>query len=216
MSNTAQFDNVQLTDAGGHRALDVSLALLSAGIALLAIAMCILRPEQLAAWMLTMLFVPIAAGGVRKLTTRMPNRARRALLFTVFAAGLLIVVPLGLRVAETLGLLEYVAVRRGIGVLLGGALLIVGGYLPRHLDTLARARWGELTGKGLVTMARWGLVVAGFGYAALWALAPLAQANLWASAFAGTALALTAVRCVLLCRLQGSARQPGGRPAKPE
>ena len=214
MNTTTQMDMVVL-DAPTGRLLGLTLSALiwalSLAIVLAGGVMCLLRPEQAPAWWAAMVFLPLLVAALRI----MPGLAAcdadtsARLMRSVLAAGLLIFVPLLLRLVEALGVLEFAAVRRSIGVTVGIGVLLAGGYFARRALGLVGRRVGMAVAGRILRFASWGVMAGGLGYALMWLAAPLDVANLWASSVLGAALLLVTARSFVTLRLGN--RRSGSR-----
>ena len=215
MNTTTQMDMVVL-EAPAGRLFGLTLSALVWALSLATVlaggAMCLLRPEQATAWLAAMLFLPLLSAALRT----MPGLAAcdadssERLLRSVLAAGLLIFVPLLLRLVEALGVLEFSAARRSIGVTVGIGVLLAGGYFARRLLGLVSLRVGTAVAARILRFASWGVMAGGFGYALMWLAAPLDVANLWASSVLGAALLLVVARSFVTFHL-GKRRSGYGR-----
>ena len=205
MNTTTQMDMVVL-DAPAGRFFGVTLGALcwlqSSAIALIGGTMCMLRPDQATAWLAAMVFLPLVICTLR----RMPGLAAcdaetsTRLLHSVLAAGLLIIVPLFLRLLEALDVLEFSAASRSIGATLGVGVLLAGGYFSRRMLGPMSQRTGVTTASRVLRFASWGVMGGGLGYALTWLAAPIEVANLWATCVLGVALLLVAARSVFTLR----------------
>lgn len=131
MSETTQF-GIASIDPPAHKALDVCLVALCLLIAAVATLLYLQQPQRAVVWLGAALFLPALSIGVSQLpgiATCAPQ-LRRSLARTFLGAGLLILVPLLLRLAEGFGWLGIGSVREAMGVLLGGGLVVIAGYLP--------------------------------------------------------------------------------------
>lgn len=201
MSDTTQFDSVRIIPPA-HRALEVGLAALCLAIAASATLLYLQQPQLGVFWVGAALFLP----ALLLVVCQLPGIAacgpshRTSLVRSFLGAGVLILVPLLLRLAEGLGWLDIGGVRRAVGVLLGGGLVLVGSYLPHRLQPFARQRFDVgLTGK-LLRHSSAGVMIAGLGYGGVWLAAPLQYANLWASVILAIAAALTGLGGLLLVK----------------
>lgn len=204
LNTTTQMDIVVL-DAPTQRVLGLTLGsltwALSLVIVLIASAMCLLRPEQSAIWMAAMAFLPLVNFTLRMLPVVVDDESNARITRAVLAAGLLILVPLTLRLVEALGVLDYSVTSRAIGVTIGVGLLLAGGYFARGWLDLLSVRVGEVVAARVLHFVSWGVMAGGIGYALIWLAAPLDVANLWASAVLGAALLLVTARSFIALRL---------------
>jgi len=173
------------------------------------------QPEHLWAWFASGLFLPLAV--VALLLTpslaRAPKSLRLSLDRTMIGVGVLILLPLLMRLGEGLGLIDIAGVRRVIGVLLGGGFVLVGNYMPERIlplfrryllrQQLARKHPGRhhvdaASADRLLRFVGVGFMIAGGLYGFAWLLAPLAVANLWACALFGGVSLFVGCRFMLL------------------
>lgn len=209
MNTTTQMPMV-VPDASAERApgltsngLSIALALAIAGVGG---AMCLLRPDRIELWIAAMAFLPLVLLGVRLLCGGAGSRAsdqyvRSPLQRTICGAGVLVFIPLLLRLVEALGVVEFAAASRSIGVTLGVGVALAGGYLARKLVRLVSSRVGPSTAASVLRFASLGIMAGGFAYAFLWLVAPLTVANLWASCALGAAALLVVARSFVTLRL---------------
>lgn len=204
MNTTTQMDIVVL-DAPTERVLGLTLGsltwLLALVIVLVGSAMCLVRPEQSAIWSAAMAFLPMVIFALRLLPVAADAEASTRITRSVLAAGLLILVPLTLRLVEALGVLDYTAASRAIGVTVGVGMLLAGGYFARGWLDLLSARVGAAVAARVLHFVSWGVMAGGIGYALIWLAAPIDVANLWASAVLGAALLLVTARSFVTLRL---------------
>jgi len=175
-------------------------------------AMSLLRPELLVAWLLVMAFVPVVMLGLRWLPGLAGCEAvvRRQLERCVIAAGVLIFIPVLLRLIEALDLIEFASASRSIGVMIGLSVLLAGGFLARSMLAPFSVRVGAALAGRVLGIASWGSMAGGFAYAVLWLVAPLEVAGLWASCALGAALLLVIARSFITLQL-GNRRPANGR-----
>ena len=188
---------------------------LSAATVLTSLVLSASQPQHLWAWLLAGLFLPVAALWLRssKALALAPSNLRVSLNQTLIGVGVLILLPLLMRLGEGLGVVDVTSVRRVVGVLLGAALMVLGSYLPgwlfpllrQHLDSLRLARQHDArqhvdaaSVDRLLRFVGAGLMFAGALYGLAWMFAPLAVANLWASASFGAVALFVGCRFGLL------------------
>ncbi len=181
----------------GHTGLLVIANLFGGG------AMSLLRPELLLVWILVMAFVPVVMFGLRFLPgwSGLAAQVRLQLERSVLVAGVLIFIPVLLRLIEALGVVEFAAASRSIGVTIGLGILLTGGFLARGMLTALSSRVGAACAARMLGFASWSIMAGGFGYALLWLVAPLQVAGLWASCALGAALLVVALRSFVALQL---------------
>lgn len=198
MSDTTQFD-VAPVGSPSRRRLDGLLALLCVSIVGAAVLLLLQEPGRALIWLGAAMFLPCVVLLTRALPT-LANCApdlRQSLLRSLLGAGVLILVPLLLRLALGYGWLDIGGVQRSTGVLLGGGLMVAASYLPQKLLPFVRAHFDLSVAGRLTRQIGGGLMLAGFGYAFIWLTAPLLQAQLWAAVILLVGLTLTGLRCLV-------------------
>ena len=173
------------------------------------------QPQHLWAWCVAGLFLPVAVLGLRltKALARAPAPLRLSLDRTLIAAGVMISLPLLMRLSEGLGAMDVVGVRRVVGVLLGGSLIVAANYFPERLlpqfrRYLTRAHLGRqhpvrqhvdaASAERLLRFAGAGFMIAGALYGFAWLLAPPANAHVWAFTLFGATVLFVSCRFALL------------------
>jgi hypothetical protein len=86
------------------------------------------------------------------------------------------------------------AARRILGVLLGAVVIGFANAVPKALPPLLGTRCEPAAEQAMRRYTGWSLTLGGAGYAAAWAIAPLAYANVLAATLLGTALLLVVFR----------------------
>jgi len=177
------------------------------------------QPQHLWAWFASGLFLPLAVVGLLLTPTlaRAPQSLRVSLDRTLIGVGVLILLPLLMRLSEGLGFIDIEGVRRLIGVLLGAFVVVLGIYLPDRVlpffrrflarQQLARQHRGRhhvdaASSEGLLGFAGAGLIIAGTLYGFAWLFAPLEVASLWASASFGGVGLFVSCRFIVLVNLR--------------
>jgi len=197
MSDTAQFDVVH--DGPPKRGvLDTCVLGLSALTLVTAVGLSLRQPEQLMAWLVAGLFLPCVLLVTRQVPAlaQCPAELRRSLAQSFLGVGLLILVPLSLRLLESFGMFQTSGVQRTTGVLLGGALVVAGAYLPNRVLPAIHKRFAGLA----PTLARtlgFGVLAAGLAFAVIWLAAPISEASLWAGIAVSAVLIVAGLRCAL-------------------
>ncbi len=173
------------------------------------------QPQHLWAWFVSGMFLPVAVLGLRltQVFARAPKRLRLSLDRTLIGVGLLILLPLLMRLSEGLGAIDVAGVRRVVGVLLGGSFVVIANYFPERLlpqfrRYLACQRLGRqnavrqhvdaASAERLLRFLSAGCMIAGALYGFAWVFAPLADANLWACTLSGAVTLFVGCRFVLL------------------
>jgi hypothetical protein len=115
---------------------------------------------------------------------------RKFLLLAPVLAGLIIAVSLGVKLLALLGLEYGTGPDRAFGIVLGLILAIMGNMLPKMLKPLSVIPAVNVRRQSAQRFSGWAFSIAGLGYAAAWAFAPLARAAEVSMAVCGTALML--------------------------
>ena len=127
-----------------------------------------------------------------------------------FAMGLAILMlggAYGLRAAESAGMLSPDDARRAVQILSGLVLAAYANVMPKQLGPSRRSPQTEARAQSALRFGGWSLTLAGLAYAGLWALAPLAVADVWSMIVVAAALALTlayAAWCFRACRMSAA------------
>lgn|GEM_PF-3812035 len=173
------------------------------------------QPEQLWGWSIAGGFLPVALLCLRLTPTlaRAPGRLRLSLDRTLIAVGVIILLPLLMRLGEGLGAIDISGVRRVVGVLLGGSLTVIANYLPERLlpqfrrylarqhprrQYPVRQHVDAASAERLLRFAGAGFMIAGALYGFAWLVAPIAEANFWACTLFGAMTLFVSCRFALL------------------
>jgi hypothetical protein len=113
-----------------------------------------------------------------------------------FLGVTLIAMSFGL--ADSMGVIDAIAAKRGIGFSIGLMLVVVGNFLPK-LRPLHLSR-ATANSAAIERLSGWTLVLAGCGWIALFAFAPLIQARYAAALIGIAAVTLIAVNWIRLAR----------------
>jgi hypothetical protein len=160
----------------------------------------VLQPDKAMAWALSMFMLPAAwgflallwqAGG--SLDGMGMNRIRRALV----GAGLLLMASMSLALLVQLEWVDGSFSDRGIGVVMGVMLVIIGNGIPKTLDPLRSMRHAAQL-QALQRFSGRAFVLAGLGYAIVSIVAPLQYASAIATLIVATCLAVVATRYLRL------------------
>jgi len=194
----------------GESALEgavLALCVASVGCALI---LSLSQPEQLSAWLTAGSFLPLSVFVLRLIPgiANAPRALRLSLQRTLLGVGVLILLVLLMRLGEGLGVLQVGGVRRMVGVLLGAGLVLIGYFLPARLlpmfrqhlarqDSVRQPIDAAVAGR-LLRFVGTGLMIAGTFFGLTWLLAPLAIANLWASAMFAAVTLFVGCRFALL------------------
>jgi hypothetical protein len=124
------------------------------------------------------------------MTGRNLSHAAREIAFGLGVAALVLVAAAALRYAEAAEILGGDGARRAMQILVGLVLAAYGDRMPKaYASALQRpCRGGRI--QSVIRVGGWSMTLAGLGYAALWALAPLAFADVASMALVGSACAV--------------------------
>ncbi len=101
---------------------------------------------------------------------------RTSIRKALIGAGLLLVVTLILVSVKQAGLIGSDAVERGLGVMLGLSLIIIGNNLPKTLDPPTEEQCRPSRKQALQRFSGWVFVIMGLGYSLVWLILPVEQA----------------------------------------
>jgi hypothetical protein len=119
---------------------------------------------------------------------------RKPVLSSIIFALLIVVVAFVLKRAAAFHVVAGDIPMRGFQVLMGLVIASYGNAIPKNLLRIREDEGGRI--QSLRRTSGWLLTVAGLGFAAVWAWAPLSEAADWSMAVVATAIGLIAV-CVL-------------------
>ena len=109
----------------------------------------------------------------------------RPILGAVVLAGLMLAASAIIKYAEANHVIGPDTATRAIQVTIGLALAFYANFIPKKNPTAAQCV------QSAQRVAGWAFVIAGLGYAAIWALAPLATADLVGTPLVASAIAIT-------------------------
>jgi hypothetical protein len=133
--------------------------------------------------------------------------ARKPILSGIVFGVLILISALALKYAAARHLVSGDVPMRAIQILIGLMMAFNGSAIPKKLPRFREGESGVV--QSLQRTVGWLLTVAGLGYAAAWALAPLSEAAGWSMAVVGAAIALVAVNVV---RTHLAQRRAGSAP----
>jgi hypothetical protein len=128
----------------------------------------------------------------------------RQLGYALALAGTILAVAAGLRYGVSAGAIEAETAKRIIQALFGLGLAGYGNVMPKKLGRPRRSPEAEARMQAALRVGGWAMTLGGLGYAALWALAPLALADTGGTIVVAGAVAITlgyAIRCFAACRV---------------
>ena len=114
-----------------------------------------------------------------------------ALTIGLGLAGLIFAVAVGLRYAESTGMMEPEQVRRTMQVLIGLGFAAYANMMPKQLWRMGHSPRAEAWAQRGLRVGGWSLTLAALAYAGLWAFAPLAVADVGSKAVLASAAAIT-------------------------
>lgn len=127
--------------------------------------------------------------------------ARKPILSSIVFAALMVIAALALKYAAAFHFVSGEIPTRGVQTLIGLMLAFFGNTIPKSLPRFREGESGRI--QSLQRTSAWFFTVAGLGFAAIWAWAPLSEAAVWSVAVVGAATGIVAVRAVwthLACR----------------
>jgi hypothetical protein len=133
---------------------------------------------------------------------------RKPVLSNIIFALLIVVIAFVLKRAAAFHVVSGDIPMRGFQVLMGLVIASYGNAIPKNLLRIREDEDGRI--QSLRRTCGWLLTVAGLGFAAVWAWAPLSEAADWSMAVVATAIGLIAV-CVLLTHM---AQRRTGQPPR--
>ena len=111
----------------------------------------------------------------------------------LIVAGVLLGVAAGLKLLSP-GHLSPEAAHRILGVLLGAVVVVYANAVPKALSPLMQMRCDPVAEQAIRRFTGWSLVLGGAAYSGVWAIAPLAYANLLAASLLGSTVLLVVLR----------------------
>jgi len=161
------------------------------GVIGMALVCTFLEPDEAYIWLGVAAMLPVAWSFLAlKRRGRAPsNEVRRSIFF----ASLMLIISLAFAAGASLDLFDAEArtwVSRAYGIAMGGILIFMGNYMPKHLPPLDETKYDGAKVQMLQRFAGWALVLAGIGYALAWFALPTMTANIVASGLVLLATAL--------------------------
>ena len=171
-------------------------------VAALGTTMWYLQPEHAAKWALSMFLIPAMWGAVtlfrRATSCAAPGESDGFLINGAIAlAGLIMAIPLALKVAGALGWIDDGAGHvsdRAMGVVLGVVFMVSSNSIPKRLTPLSATPCEPTRAQTLQRFAGWTFVLAGLGYSVAWLALPIERAKLIATLILAGGVALVLVR----------------------
>jgi 4-hydroxybenzoate polyprenyltransferase len=133
---------------------------------------------------------------------------RKPILSNIIFGLAIVVAAFALKRAAGFHLVSGDIPMRGFQMLMGLLIAFYGNAIPKTVPRIRADEDGRI--QSLRRTCGWLLTVAGLGFAAVWASAPLSEAADWSVAVVATAIGLIAV-CVLWTHMaqRGTGRSPG-------
>lgn len=124
-------------------------------------------------------------------------RARKSIRGALILAGIQIAGALLLTVANKLGWIDSEATTRGVMVLIGLMLVVVGNAMPKQPEGPPEQTAGQVAARqSILRVGGWALTLGGLVWAALWAFAPRDLATVGSVAAVASAVAAMIVYAV--------------------
>ena len=119
---------------------------------------------------------------------------RRFLAASVAAAGAILAVSLGKKIADAFGLFGGVEIERALGIGAGVLLVLLGNTMPKVLSPLTAKRCAPSQVQAIQRFTGWLFVLAGLASIASWLFQPIEQAQIWSMIATAAALVLVVLR----------------------
>ena len=151
----------------------LAAALLLLGAAL-AGANWYLQPQRTVYWAVAAIFIICMAVVLLVISRRDANSIRSGIVF----AGLILVIPLGLKLATALGAIDHADFsKRAMMAIIGAFLMSTGNAIPKTLTPLSVMRCDAAKAQAFHRFAGWTWVLAGLALAAAWLTLPVSLAD---------------------------------------
>ena len=175
----------------------LALALLALGAALVG-ANWYLRPQRTIFWAIAMLLIACMAVVLSVVSRRSKNGSngiRRGIVF----AGLVLVIPLGLKLATTLGAINHADFsKRATMAIMGAFLMSTGNAIPKTLTPLSALRCDAAKAQAFQRFAGWTWVLTGLALAVAWLVLPLHLADSLTFVVVPGGILIIAMQCARL------------------
>lgn len=187
-----------------ERSLHIILACLTALATGLALLNGANGPQPIILRIVGIVSMPIIWGIVTGLLSKHPLEGlgdeRRFFTRSVILAAIILTGAHGLRLADSLDVINADFADRVWGVYLGCVLVFVGNALPKALPRFGSEAASSPSRPAMRRFVGRSFVLAGFGYAVSWIALPLSQADLISTAFVIGAVVLAFLRCSSIWR----------------
>ena len=176
---------------------------------LLAAANWVLQPARAGAWAATLAFLGCMVVALLFAQRRTGNEAQRragdAIRHAVVFAGLMLAIPLSMRLGTALGVLHDADLsRRTTMVLMGAFIAFTGNAMPKTLTPLSALQCDAAKVQAFQRFAGWTWVLTGVAYAILWLVLPLGLAKPVSVVLLMTGMLAVAVQLVRLRRTRAA------------
>ena len=175
----------------------------------LAAANWFLQPARAGAWAATLAFLGCMAVAFVFAHRRSGNEAQRragdAIRHAVVFAGLMLAIPLSMRLGTALGVLHDADLsRRTTMVLMGAFIAFTGNAMPKTLTPLSALQCDAAKVQAFQRFAGWTWVLTGVAYAIIWLVMPLGLAKPVSVVLLMTGMLAVAVQLLRLRRTRAA------------
>lgn len=175
----------------------------------LAAANWALQPARAGAWAATLAFLGCMAVALVFAHRRAGNEAQRragdAIRHAVVFAGLMLAIPLSMRLGTALGVFHDADLsRRTTMVLMGAFIAFTGNAMPKTLTPLSALQCDAAKVQAFQRFAGWTWVLTGVAYAIIWLVLPLGLAKPVSVVLLMTGMLAVAVRLLRLRRTRAA------------
>lgn len=175
---------------------------LPAGLLLLAAALVgtswYLEPRRIVFWTVATLLIACLAIILFVISRRSTNDANGIRNGIVFA-GLILVIPLGLKLATALGAIGHTGIsKRAMMAIIGAFLVSTGNALPKTLTPLSALRCDAAKAQAFQRFAGWTWVLTGLALAIAWLVLPLHIADAATFVVLPVGILIIAMQCARL------------------
>lgn len=176
---------------------------------LLAATNWVLQPARAGAWAATLGFIACMAAAFFFAHRRSGNEAQRragdAIRHAIVFAGLMLAIPLSMRLGTALGVIHDADLsRRTTMVLMGAFIAFTGNAMPKTLTPLSALQCDPARVQAFQRFAGWTWVLTGVGYAIAWLVLPLVLAKPVSLVLLMTGMLVVAVQLLRLRRTRAA------------
>ena len=156
------------------------------------------QPHRVIFWTIAMLLIACLAT-ILFFISRSSTDDANALRAGVVFAGLILVIPLGLKLATTLGAHDHTDIsKRAMMAIIGAFLMFTGNALPKTLTPLSVLRCDAARAQAFQRFAGWTWVLTGLALAVVWLALPLHLADSLTFVLLPAGILIIAVQCARL------------------